>query len=81
MELKDTSCMMASSDYTERFKAEYHQLQIRIEKLTAMLSAWSAGELGFQPTCSYELLEAQLNSMKVYAHFLRERAAIENIKL
>ena len=81
MELKDTIGMMASEDYKERFKAEVCQLDIRIGKLVNMLSAWEAGELCFQPACSYDLLEAQLNSMKVYRHFLQVRAEIEGIKL
>lgn len=81
MEMKDTIEMMNSPDYKERFKAEVYQLDIRIGKLANMLSAWDAGELKFQPTCSYDLLEAQLNSMKVYRHFLSVRAEIEGIKL
>ena len=81
MELRDTVPMMESADYKERFRAEYYQLGIRISKLSSMLSSWAAGELSFQPTCSYDLLEAQLNSMKVYLHFLIERAKIEGIEL
>ena len=37
MELKDTIELMQSEDYKERFKAEYHQLRIRFEKLKAKL--------------------------------------------
>lgn len=81
MELKDTIPMMESPDYKERFKAEYCQLGIRIGKLSSMLSSWAAGELNFQPTCPYSLLEAQLNSMKLYYHFLAERAKLEGIEL
>lgn len=81
MVLMDTVPMMASEDYKERFKAEVCQLDIRIGKLVSMLSAWQAGVLDFQPACSYDLLEAQLNSMKVYRHFLFVRAEIEGIKL
>lgn len=81
MDLKDTIEMMQSDDYKERFRAEYRQLDIRIGKLANMLSAWTAGELKFRPSCSYDLLESQLNAMKVYAHFLRERAEIEGIEL
>lgn len=81
MELIDTIPMMNNADYKERFKAEYHQLEIRIDKLTAMLSKWSAGELNFTPSCPYALLEAQLNAMKTYSYFLRERAEIEGINL
>lgn len=79
-ELKDTIPMMESADYKERFKAEVIQLDIRIGKLANMLSSWAAGELNFQPTCSYDLLEAQLNSMKLYRHFLGERAKLEGIE-
>ena len=81
MELKDTIPMMQSADYKERFKAEVYQLDIRIGKLSNMLSAWSVGELRFQPTCSYDLLEAQVNVMKTYAYLLRKRAQIEGIEL
>ena len=81
MELNDTISMMQSADYKERFKAEVYQLDIRIGKLANMISSWAAGELKFQPTCSYDLLEAQLNSMKVYRHLLGERALVEGIQL
>lgn len=81
MVLMDTVPMMGSEDYKERFKAEVIQLDIRIGKLVGMLSAWQAGELCFQPACSYDLLEAQLNSMKVYRYFLSVRAEIEGIAL
>lgn len=80
IELKDTIPMMESADYKERFRAEVIQLDIRIGKLANMLYLWAAGELNFQPTCPYDLLEAQLNSMKVYRHFLSERAKLEGIE-
>ena len=32
MELKDTIELMQSDDYKERFKAEYYQVKIRLEK-------------------------------------------------
>ena len=41
MELKDTATLMVSSDYKERFKAEYYQLKIRLEKLKCMLQKWN----------------------------------------
>ena len=81
MELKDIIPMMGSADYKERFRAEYCQLGIRISKLEAMLVKWAAGKLDFIPTCSYGLLEAQLNTMKTYLYLLRERACIEGIEL
>ena len=58
MSLRDTIPMMESDNYKDRFKAEFYQLKIRINKLTNMLSAWATGELGFQPSCPYELLES-----------------------
>ena len=81
MTLNDTVVMMNSSDYKERFLAEYKQLQIRIDKLKSMFSAWDAGELSFAPTCPRNLLEAQLNSMEMYAYCLRVRAETEGIEL
>lgn len=44
MELKDTATLMVSSNYKERFKAEYYQLKIRLEKLKYMLQKWDNGE-------------------------------------
>ena len=81
LNLNETVEMMNSPDYKERFKAEVYQLDIRINKLLTMLSAWESGKLNFQPTCSYDLLAAQLDSMKVYRHFLCERAKFEGIAL
>lgn len=52
MELKDTIELMNSSDYKERFKAEYLQVKIRYDKLHKMLVKWDAGTLGFTPTCA-----------------------------
>ena len=37
MEMKETIELMQSSDYKDRFKAEYYQTRIRFEKLTSML--------------------------------------------
>ncbi len=80
-DIKNTVSMMLSADYKERFKAELMQLDIRIGKLAGMLSAWDVGELGFTPSCPYELLEAQLNAMKTYRYFLQKRAEIEGIDI
>lgn len=38
--LSETSDMMSSADYQERFKAEYYQLKIRLDKLKIMLDKW-----------------------------------------
>lgn len=80
-ELKETVELMLSNDYKERFKAEYYQLKIRIDKLDNMLSEMENDELNFTPTCSYELLQNQLKAMLLYEIFLKERAKIEKIDL
>ena len=81
MELKETVQMMGSSDYKERFKAEYLQLKIRINGLRNMLKKYKAGTLPFTPSCSYDLLNGQLKAMELYATYLEERAEIEGIDL
>ena len=81
MELMETATMMGSKDYKERFKAEYYQVKIRAEKLKAMLEKYKTGTLNFTPSCSYELLHAQLVHMKDYERCLSERALIEGIDL
>lgn len=81
MELKDTIEMMTSNDYKERFKAEYHQLKIRLEKLYEMLVRSDAGTLGFTPNCSIALLKDQLSIMRDYLYALQVRAEIEGIEL
>lgn len=81
MELAYTISMMESTDYQERYKAEYYQLKIRTEKLSAMLEKYKAGTLTFTPSCSYELLLEQLVYMRNYKRVLEERARIENVEL
>jgi hypothetical protein len=72
---------MTSSDYQERFKAEYKQLQIRCDKLRAMLDKYFAGELDFKPKCSYNLLHMQYVHMMDYYRNLCVRAEREGIEL
>lgn len=71
----------AASDYKERMRREYHELNIRCNKLKDMLERYKAGTLDFTPTCSYELLNEQLQAMEKYRHCLQTRAQIENIAL
>jgi hypothetical protein len=73
--------MMESTDYQERYKAEYYQLKIRSEKLSVMLEKYKAGTLTFTPSCSYELLFEQLVYMRNYMRVLEERARIEEVEL
>ena len=81
MDLKDTIKMMGSSDYKERFRAEYIQLKVRTTGLKNMLKKYKEGTLPFTPSCSYDLLNGQLKSMELYASYLEERAEIEEIEL
>lgn len=81
MELKDTVVMMESSDYQERYKAEYYQLKVRVEKLAAMLEKYATGTLSFTPSCSYEVLFEQLVYMRGYMRILKERAKVEGVAL
>lgn len=80
-ELKDTIAYMTSSDYKERFKAEYYQLKIRYDKLHTMCEKWDKGELDFSPTCSRSTYARQLNAMAFYLKVLEERAIAEKIEL
>lgn len=81
MKLNETVQMMESSDYKERFRAEYLQLKIRISGLSNMLEKYKNGTLNFKPSCSYELLCNQLFVMKTYSKCLEARAVIEGIEL
>lgn len=81
MELVETADMMNSPDYKERFKAEYWQTKIRWRKLHRMLVKYEAGTLGFEPSCSLELLKKQAFHMGNYIHILEIRAEIESIDL
>lgn len=81
MELKDTVELMTSSDYKDRFKAEYFQTKIRYESLQSMLVKLDAGTLDFTPTCSKAILLQQKRYMNEYLHVLEVRAEIEGIDL
>lgn len=81
IELKDTIEMMTSSDYKERFKAEYYQLKLRYDKLALMITKWDEGTLEFEPSCFRTLLGRQLYHMRMYMIDLETRAKIEGIDL
>ena len=79
MELKETIELMISDDYNDRFRAEYYQLEVRIDKLQTMLEKYKNNQLVFVPKCSYDLLSKQLEAMVQYRDCLLERAIIEDI--
>ena len=81
MELKDTIKMMQSTNYKERFKAEYNQLVIRYNSLNRMIEDWNKGCLSFKPTCPRSTYDLQLKAMKDYITVLEVRAVMESIEL
>lgn len=90
MELKNTVEMMLSTDYKERFKAEYYQTKERYERLKAFntkIEAASRTDFMDSPVempkhdCPDDLLREQQAFMGQYLHILEVRAVIENIEL
>lgn len=93
LNLWDTVELMESSDYKERFVAEYWQTKIRYEKLKAFNNKIEAAkqssyiELGIKKLempkhdCPHSLLEEQQHHMGLYLHVLEVRAEIEGIDL
>ena len=81
MNLIDTIDMMDSEDYKERFRAEYFQLENRINGLSSMLDKYRKGTLNFTPKCSIKLLDGQMRAMVSYKTHLVERSKIEGISL
>jgi DNA-directed RNA polymerase subunit RPC12/RpoP len=67
--------------YKKRMAIEYRELKERTDKLEKMLDKWDKGTLDFEPTCSWWLLENQLEVMKNYVEILQIRAKIEDIDL
>lgn len=80
-ELADTVDLMKSSDYKDRFKAEYMQVKLRYNNLHKMLVKYEAKTLEFEPTCPIYILQTQANYMGNYLKQLEIRAEIENIDI
>lgn len=80
MELKDTINLMMSDDYKERFKAEYHQLKYRLEKLNALIIKKSTRPEEV-PDTSFLMLKQQAIIMEAYLKCLDDRARLENIQV
>ena len=79
--LDDTTKMMLSGDFRERFKAEYWQDKIRTERLRSMVMKYKNDKLDFTPKCSVALLASQLHHMEEKLRILEERAIVEDINL
>jgi hypothetical protein len=96
-DIYQTNCVegMLSSDYKERFKAEYQQTKIRYEKLKAFNNKIEAARrTTCEPFVSYakrvdepkhdcpeEMLRNQQSIMGEYLHILEVRAVVEGIEL
>lgn len=79
--LKDTVDLMCSEDYIDRLKAEYFQLKIRLEGLTAMLDKWEKKELPFTPKGPKAIYLQQKRNMTDYMEMLKARLDIENVEI
>ena len=75
MELKDTIEDMISDDYKERFKAEYKQLIIRMDRLYNYMNNNEISTEEIRPLCE------QVRAMIAYKRCLKQRAKILKIKL
>ena len=89
MNLKDTVELMLSTDYKERFIAEYLQTKERYERLKRFNNKIKANrEVPWNPPCpdlefdcSVEMLLEQQRLMGEYLNILEIRAIIEKIDL
>lgn len=79
--LNDTTLLMVSTDYKDRFKAEYIQLKTRLEGLKTMLHNWDNEQLSFIPSCPRSTYDLQVEAMTKYLAVLEARAKIEDINL
>lgn len=85
MELYETIEGMTSTDYRERFKAEYRQTKIRYEKLKDFCNRIeAAARTGAEPPehrCPLDLLQEQQKYMGLYLKMMEIRAVIEEVAL
>ena len=81
LDISKYSALTTDPDFKVRFRAEYHEVRIRLTKLLQMLDKWKKGELNFTPKCSRALLTEQAKFMERYMSILRIRAKIEGVNL
>lgn len=76
MKLEDTIQDMLSDDPIDRLKAEYNQLDIRINRLKEVLDE-------YPEDCNipYQVLHQQLHCMKEYRNYLINRLQIAGIRI
>lgn len=81
MELKDTIELMTSSDWKDRFKAEYLQTKIRYEKLHALIVRREVGKQGFETPIPLDSWKTQAQHMGLYLYELEKQAVLHGIEL
>ena len=83
--LEDTSVLMTSDDYKNRFIAEYAQAKIRYEKLKNFCNRIEAAQItrteAPKHDCPLDLLREQQRIMGQYLHIMEIRAIIEEVDL
>lgn len=81
MELKDTIELMNSSDWKERFIAEYLQAKIRYEKLHNLIVKREVNKCDFNTPISLESWKTQVSHMGLYIYELEKQAVLHGIEL
>lgn len=80
-ELKDTIELMTSSDWKNRFVAEYLQTRIRYRKLHKMIIKREIGKCEFDTPIPLDSWKEQAYYMGLYLHELEKQAVIHGIEL
>ena len=84
LNIADTAVGMVSTDYKERFIAEYTQLLIRYRKLYHYIQQIECEKytgVAVPHDSPMELLNEQLEYMNMYLEILQKRAIIEGIDI
>lgn len=81
MKLKDTIELMTSTDWKERFKAEYLQCVIRLKKLIDYIHELEDGTKPMNYEGEKLLLGAQYGYMVSYIHALEDQSYCLGIEL
>lgn len=79
--LSKTVEKMNSSDYKDRFIAEYWQNELRRTSLLKIIIKAKQHQLDFNLKCPLSLLKKQYRAMRKYGLVLEKRAKMENINL
>lgn len=77
--IKETVDLMVSESETDRFKAEFYQLEFRIKDLQKYMYNLESNKTDDKPRCGYDVLRIQLKTMLEYRRVLLDRAEMEGI--